>query len=143
MDAFDVSPLCPAPRELQLDEIAFQESALRVRLRARRRFVSCPACGHATSRVHSRYARTLTDLPWHGLRVRLVLEVRRFFCDVPGCSRRILPSGFPSPPRRTVAVRSVRAQRSMRLRTRSVAALVRVSPQRSASQSDRVRCCIT
>lgn len=35
MDALDASPLCPAPRELCLDEIAFQASELQVRLRAR------------------------------------------------------------------------------------------------------------
>jgi transposase len=95
MDAFDASPLCPAPRELQLDEIAFQDLELRVRLRARRRIVTCPSCGHATSRIHSHYGRMVTDLPWHGLRVRLMLTVRRFFCDVPECSRRIFTERLP------------------------------------------------
>lgn len=95
MDALDASPLCPAPAELQLDEIAFAAPELRVHLRARRRVVACPVCGHAATRVHSRYHRTLADLPWHGLRVRLELRVRRFFCDVPGCSRQIFTERLP------------------------------------------------
>jgi len=33
--------------------------------------------------------RTLDDLPWHGVRVRIEAHVRQFFCDTPGCPRRI------------------------------------------------------
>ncbi len=57
--------------------------------RARREAVPCPACGATSSRVHSRYHRMLADLPWQGARVRLSVTVRRFFCDNPGCERRI------------------------------------------------------
>jgi transposase len=95
MDAFDTSPLCPAATELRVDVVACTASELIITASARRHVVRCPACGHATSRVHSRYQRTLRDLPWHGLRVRLVLRVRRFFCDVPGCRRRIFTERLP------------------------------------------------
>jgi transposase len=95
MDALDATPLCPAPVELQLDQVVFVAPELVVTARARRRIVACPACGHASARVHSRYRRSLADLPWHGLRVRLDLRVRRFFCDVPGCSRRIFTERLP------------------------------------------------
>lgn len=96
MDAFTASPLCPSPRELELDEIAFREDQLVVTARARRRVVACPMCGQGSTRVHSRYHRTLADLPWHGLRVHLELGVRRFFCDVPRCSRRIFTERLPT-----------------------------------------------
>jgi transposase len=39
--------------------------------------------------VHSRYARTLADLPWARIPVRPRLRVRRFFCDQTDCRRRI------------------------------------------------------
>lgn len=58
-------PLCPSPIELELDQIAFRAPELVVSARARRRVVACPACGHATGRIHSRYRRTLADLLWH------------------------------------------------------------------------------
>ena len=95
MDALTASPLCPAPLQLQLDEIHFAAPELIVTATARRRVVACPKCGHASTRIHSRYSRTLTDLPWHGLRVRLDIRVRRFFCDVPGCKRRIFTERLP------------------------------------------------
>ena len=51
--------------------------------------VRCPVCGEPSDRVHSRYARTLADLPWARFAVRLQLRVRRFFCDNPACPRTI------------------------------------------------------
>ena len=41
----------------------------------------CPVCGISSSRIHSRYVRTLADLPWQGVPVGLKLHVRRFFGD--------------------------------------------------------------
>src|SRR6185437_3733353 len=96
MDALTASPLCPAPLELQLDGIHYATPDLIVSATARRRVVACPKCGHASTRIHSRYRRTLSDLPWHGLRVRLDVRVRRFFCDVPGCKRRIFTERLPN-----------------------------------------------
>lgn len=46
-------------------------------------------------RVHSGYRRTLADRPWNGLRVRLCLRTRRWFCDRPGCPRRIFTERLP------------------------------------------------
>ena len=43
----------------------------------------------AARRRHSGYRRTLADLPWSGLPVRLDLQVRRFFCDNQACAQRI------------------------------------------------------
>jgi len=40
----------------------------------------CPSCGAASSRVQSRYTRTLRDLPSVGYPIRLIMRVRRFFC---------------------------------------------------------------
>ena len=40
---------------------------------------SCPSCGTASSRIQSRYTRTLRDLPSVGHPIRLILHVRRFF----------------------------------------------------------------
>jgi transposase len=45
--------------------------------------------------VHSRYTRTLADLPWQGVPVRVRLRVRRFFCDTLACSRRIFTERLP------------------------------------------------
>src|SRR5439155_4061215 len=52
------------------------------------------------------------DLPWHGLRVRLELRVRRFFCDVPGCARRIFTERLPKTAR-PYARRTARAMTAL------------------------------
>lgn len=49
----------------------------------------CPRCGTSASRLHSHYSRQLTDLPCAGQRVRLILHVRKFFCDETTCVRKI------------------------------------------------------
>ena len=47
----------------------------------------CPACRHASRSLHSRYARTLHDLPWQGSMVELRVDVRRFRCRSRNCPR--------------------------------------------------------
>ena len=49
----------------------------------------CPLCGSSASRVHSQYHRHLTDMSCAGRRVRLILHVRKFFCDEQTCVRKI------------------------------------------------------
>jgi hypothetical protein len=46
-------------------------------------------CGHRSGRVHSRYERTVADLPWHGVPVTLHIRVRRFACNNSSCERAI------------------------------------------------------
>ncbi len=47
----------------------------------------CPVCQNPSNRVHSRYTRSLADLPWADLSVRLLLKVRRFLCLNSNCHR--------------------------------------------------------
>lgn len=47
---------------------------------------SCWSCGTPARRVHSRYERTLADVPVAGQPVVLRLRVRRFFCEQRACS---------------------------------------------------------
>jgi len=55
----------------------------------------CPLCGCSSDHVHSRYHRTLTDLPISGRRVLLVVQVRRFRCLTPACPRKIFAERLP------------------------------------------------
>jgi transposase len=57
---------------------------------------ACPDCGHPSHRPHSRYSRTLADLPWQGIAVRLRLRTRRFFCDRRDCPRAIFTERLPA-----------------------------------------------
>jgi transposase len=70
-------------------------SAITLTLRARQRTACCPLCGRRSKRVHSRYERTLADLPWSAYAITVRFKVRRLFCDAPGCARRIFTERLP------------------------------------------------
>jgi transposase len=57
---------------------------------------TCPCCGTISKRVQSRYSRTLHDLPMSGRLVRLIVEVRRFFCKKSTCARKIFAEQLPA-----------------------------------------------
>jgi len=73
---------------LVIEQISSTEEGITVLVSLTTEASSCPACQHSASRIHSRYQRTLQDLPSSGLPVQLRLHVRRFFCDNASCSRK-------------------------------------------------------
>lgn len=77
------------PEQLHVDEISFGRDLVTVHASTENPAAECPLCGRPSRRVHSRYERTLADLPWGGMPVRLRVRVRKFFCDEPSCERRI------------------------------------------------------
>lgn len=58
-------------------------------------FAKCPVCGTPSARTHSHYQRTLADLPCVSFKLTLTLQVSKFFCDTPGCIRRIFTERIP------------------------------------------------
>jgi transposase len=63
-------------------------------LRAVSLTASCPDCGTISTRIHSRYNRTIHDLPSRGCPVHLILSVRRFRCQRSTCARKIFAEPF-------------------------------------------------
>jgi len=63
---------------------------------------ACPGCGVVSRHLHSRYQRTLRDLPAHGRRVLIRVSVRRFRCAEAGCPRKT----FVEPLANTVEVKA-------------------------------------
>jgi transposase len=89
------SRLCPSAAELRVEHVATEGAVITIHATAHRMTVPCPDCGTPATRVQSRYPRTLADLPWQGDSVRLVVTVRRFYCEAPGCRRRIFAERLP------------------------------------------------
>src|SRR5262249_16717775 len=58
--------------------------------------VPCPLCDVQTTRVHSRYTRTVADVPWGAYAVRVQVRVRKFFCDNPAGPRQIFTERLPT-----------------------------------------------
>jgi transposase len=80
---------------LQLVETELTDHTLTVYLRTTAGTAPCPRCQQPSSAVHSRYTRTVADLPWGGTAVQCVLHVRKFFCRSVRCSRRIFTERLP------------------------------------------------
>ncbi|MFC3592129.1 transposase family protein [Novosphingobium piscinae] len=58
---------------------------------------NCPDCAMPSTSLHSRYDRTLSDLPVRGSTVRLRLSVRRFRCLHTPCLRRTFSEPLAPP----------------------------------------------
>ncbi|MBS1807645.1 MAG: ISL3 family transposase [Acidobacteria bacterium] len=84
-----------APHLLKLDRIVSQADQLRLVVHSIQVQVRCPKCACISSHLHSRYERTLADLPWEGIAVQIKLEARRFFCDQENCRQRIFCERLP------------------------------------------------
>jgi transposase len=83
------------PEGLHLQSLAIESGRVSISVASGTSRSRCPLCGRGSSRVHSRYSRTVYDLPWHGLSVELEVRTRRFFCDEPSCERRIFCERLP------------------------------------------------
>lgn len=77
------------PQQLSVERLALEDGVVTVRAHTSARSARCPICGRSSKRVHGRYERTLADLPWGGVPVRLRVRVRKYFCDEPSCERKI------------------------------------------------------
>jgi transposase len=89
--------LLPDPASVRLETWAIEPArpAITLTLQSRSRMACCPLCRRRANRVHSRYERTLADLPWGEHAVVLRLRVRRLFCDNARCERRIFVERLP------------------------------------------------
>jgi transposase len=87
--------LLPCSTRLELKEAVVEDEMITVAANSQQPDAECPKCHQPSTRIHSRYGRIVADLPCAERRVRLHLQVRRFFCDNAACERRTLAERFP------------------------------------------------
>jgi hypothetical protein len=93
----------PDPTQLRLLCLSASDTRITLSVCITSKVAPCPRCHQPSSRIHSRYRRTLADLPWSGIAAQLDLHARRFFCDNAACPRHIFTEWVP-----TVAAPSAR-----------------------------------
>jgi hypothetical protein len=81
---------------LRLDDLVLTPNTTFALLVATAPSAPCPRCGAASDRIHSRYRRTVADLPCQGRPVALRLVVRRFRCIDPCCPQVIFCERLPA-----------------------------------------------
>ncbi len=85
----EVKPALALPDGLEVIELEKIDEILTITAVSKQISPCCPLCGTHSARVHGCYTRQLADLPCGGQRVRLQIQVRKYFCDVPSCARKI------------------------------------------------------
>src|ERR1017187_10029956 len=87
--------LLDLPAHLRLDQIEIAQHTLILSLAIETSQAACPLCQQVSHRVHSHYTRTLADLPCVGKSLKLLVLVRRFFCENKTCPRKIFAERLP------------------------------------------------
>ena len=54
----------------------------------------CPYCNELSTNVHSKYTRTIVDLPMQNKNVKLLLITRKFFCTNKKCNHKTFSQRF-------------------------------------------------
>lgn len=77
------------PEGLEVTGMELRDEVLTITAVSTQRQSCCPLCGVPAWRVHSRCTRQIADVPCGGQRVRLRVLVRKWFCQVTACARKI------------------------------------------------------
>ncbi|MCC6681407.1 MAG: transposase family protein [Phycisphaeraceae bacterium] len=75
--------LLPGPAVLCCEQVTIGQGIIVFHVGSMAPHCPCPRCGRPSARVHSRYLRTLSDLPWQGRRACVRWRSRKIFCDDP------------------------------------------------------------
>jgi transposase len=89
------SPFLPLPEGLVLGRVEIGEAQLTVEVISTQSCARCPGCGTLSDAVHWKSQRAVHDVPCGGRSVVLRLKVRKFFCRVPTCPRKVFAERLP------------------------------------------------
>src|SRR5262245_26276728 len=89
------SAFLPDHPDLRIDHVTLGPSTVIVDVAVTAPTADCPCCGQPSDRIHSRYVRTVRDLPWQGRTVTLRLTVRKFLCRHSDCARAVFCERLP------------------------------------------------
>ena len=105
-----VRVLLPDSKSLRVDciEVDAEQQTVCIAVSSSANGGKCPQCQRFSQRIHSKYLRKLSDLPWQGSQVRIAWQSRKFFCDANSCGQRIFTERLPE-------VAAAHARRSARL----------------------------
>ncbi len=86
--------IVPPDLKLSQTRLVCQSPSLIVRAISSRKRSFCPCCHKSSKSVHSRYERTLSDLPVSGKQVKVIIVSRKFFCKNSKCKRKIFTERY-------------------------------------------------
>lgn len=93
---------------LTIDRIEAGPDSLLIQAQSASKTAACPTCGKPSEHIHSRYQRSVADLPSQGRTVEIRLCTRRFRCTSTECPQKIFAERFAATAGRSHARRTVR-----------------------------------
>ena len=126
---------------LHVRTISALGTTLRISAYCTRPSAECSGCGAVSSRVHSRYLRSIVDAAVGGQNTIIKLTVRRFFCTADDCPKKTFAEQVPALTyrygRSTVQLRRLREQVALALVGRAGARLTDEDPGRGRRVASR------
>lgn len=90
-----VSTLSADPEAIRIVSFVSESDSITIVAQTSKDFGECPQCQTPSTSLHSYYVRQLTDLPWHGVAIRLQLNTRKFRCRNELCRRKVFCERLP------------------------------------------------
>lgn len=87
--------LAPQMPGVDLSRVIVLTQSILVHLISTVKHATCPHCQHASRSRHSRYTRTLADIPWGTYTVRILLTLRKFRCPNKQCPQQVFTEQLP------------------------------------------------
>ncbi len=92
----DITTLLADPAAINLNLLVSEKGSITLIVRTVQPHPGCPKCGQASTSLHSHYQRTVADLPWHGVTIKLQLNTRKFRCQNDLCSQKVFCERLPN-----------------------------------------------
>ena len=106
-----VSTLSADPEAIRIVSFVSNTDSITIVAQTSPNFGICPVCDTQSKSLHSNYLRRLSDLPWHGVTIRIHLNTRKFRCRNDLCRRKVfcerLPKVVASYGRKTVRLQEL------------------------------------
>jgi len=91
----NLNTLLADPEFLEIEKFISEENSITIVIHSILPTASCPNCQQSSSSLKTRYLRQVADLPWHGVKIKLLLKVRKFRCRNDLCFRKVFCERLP------------------------------------------------
>lgn len=92
----DVTTLLADPVAINLCCFVSEPQSITLVVKAVQPVARCPKCSQPSHSLHSHYQRTVADLPWHGVAIKLELQTRKFRCRNELCTQQVFCERLPN-----------------------------------------------
>jgi transposase len=83
------------PEALEIEKFLADDSLIKFVVRSILPTANCPNCQQSSNSLKAHYLRSVSDLPWHGVKIKLLLKVRKFRCRNDLCVRKVFCERLP------------------------------------------------